>query len=114
MVIKSEYGKGLCYCLGLFIAHELWDVEGLEQRPESWFYGAADHLFQLRYEDAPTKYLAQRCKAFRIKCLTWRLPMFPKERPKNKDKLWAIAEAKILLRLIDKANGVKTERGMFE
>ena len=111
----SEFGKGLCYCLGLFLAHE----ENIHQYLESykstaysmWFYAAADHVSELRWEDAP-KGLKTRCKRFGNKVWNLRLPL--DNSATKEDFHWAVKEAKTLLRLIDKANGVQVEEGEYE
>ncbi len=62
MTKESEFGKGLCYCLGLFLAHKgriTSDVKtyksiGDGNRAYSmWFYGATDHLYEFDAENAP-------------------------------------------------------------
>lgn len=101
----SEFGTGLTYCLGLFLCHQERDTKVFSKPDEMWFYGAADHLFDFQADQAP-KGLKARCKRFREKCLTWRLAMGDNEPAEPKDKLWAINEAKVLLYLIDRANGI--------
>ena len=79
-----------------------------------WFYCAADHLFDFEPDHAPNKSLQKRCLNFQSKVITWRLPMDSKNNPTEKDRVWAIQEAKDLLRLIDRANGVPTQKGSWE
>ena len=119
----SEFGKGLCYNLGLFLAHtdrvnrelEIYKKIKDEKRAYSmWFYGAADHLCEFQWNQAPTKSLQKRCEAFQSKVLGWRLPMNEKNNATKKDYEWAIQEAKDLLRLIDKANKVAVIKGDWE
>ena len=121
--MKSEFGKGLCYNLGLFLAHadritkdlEVYKVIKDEPRAYSmWFYGSADHLYEFQWKQAPTKALQTRCKKFQSKVLGWRMPMNPKNNAKKKDFEWAIQEAKDLLRLIDKSHKVDTIKGQWE
>ncbi len=118
----SEFGKGYVYCLGLFLAHAdriLSDINaykaiGDEQRAYSmWFYSAADHLFDFDPQAAPTVELRQRCAAFKDRVLSLRLPT---DRPQatEKDYAWAVQEAKDILRLTDKANGIDTIKGSWE
>ena len=126
---KSEFGKGLTYCLGLFLCHSERDYvvrdgfaktkedkECLEiiTRPAMWFYGAADHLFGLQIPETLSESLQKRLRKFRAKVLSQRLPMDPKDNATEKDKAWAIQEAKDLLRLIDKFHGVKTQKGSWQ
>jgi len=129
-MMSSEFGKGLSYCLGLFLAHTeryKYDVIAYEEMASKtgsdymknhavglWFNGAADHLFELQCEEAPTVYLASRLARLQSKCLGWRCAMSDEDEPTEKDFRWAIQEAKDLLRLIDKANGVKVVKGDWE
>jgi len=55
----SEFGQGLTYCLGLFLAHE-WNLKemektyskvGLNDWVSIWFNGASDHLYDLEIPD---------------------------------------------------------------
>src|SRR5438552_18754349 len=64
-VEESEFGKGLSYCLGLFLAHAERD-----QRlgPELWFNGASDHLYDLQVDSAPEE-LRVRLTQFRARSL---------------------------------------------
>ncbi len=111
--MSSEFGKGLCYCLGLFLAHaEGWrwkDKKISENLIDSyagmWFMAASDHLYDIQIDYAP-KHLRKRIKRFSDKSINWRLDPTTEE-----NVLWAIQEAKDLLRLIDKANGIPTGRG---
>lgn len=120
----SEFGKGLCYCLGLFLEHgprynadrEAYKESskgGSDLGVEMWFYAAGDHLFEFQPEHAPEG-LKERCRTFRNKVLAFRLSFHGDVRPTEKDFDWAIQEAKELLRLIDSANGVPTEKGTWE
>lgn len=127
--MTSEFGQGLCYCLALFLCHSERDFivndgfaktkaekECLEiiNRTSLWFYGAADHLFDLEIpENLPTS-LKRRLKKFKGKVLCWRLPMGIQIESTKEDKYWAIQEAKDLIRLIDKHYGVKTQKGQWE
>ncbi len=121
---ESEFGKGLCYNLGLFLAHTERIIRDLEtykkiksnenRAYEMWFYGAGDHLYDFEWKSAPTKELQKRCKQFQNKILSWRLPI-GNEIKGNKEKYnWSIQEAKDLLREIDKANNIDTIKGDFE
>ena len=120
-ITTSEFGKGLTYCLGLFLCHSERDygrhgepVFGSEQRDvEMWFYGAADHLFDLEIPETLPELLHDRLSAFKNLCLTWRLPM-DSTPPTAKDKDWAINEAKELLRLVDETLGVATAEAQWK
>ena len=113
-VIESEFGKGLCYCLGLFLAHaDRGERDGsCIGCAEMWFNGAADHLFELQAESAPPE-IRGRVSEFQDKCLAWRLCFDGPEATKE-DKAWAIQEAKDLLLLIDQHNGVPVCKGSWE
>ena len=106
----SEFGKGLTYCLGLFLAHaerkKYLDDYGV------WFNGSADHLYEIDPSTLPSR-LKGRVNKFQNKCLEWRLS-FATQKPTKDDFEWAIQEAKDLLRLIDKNFGVKTKKGEWE
>jgi len=118
---KSEFGAGLSYCLGLFLAHaerykshiEMdfrkkhgWDTEVAWM----WFNGASDHLFDLIIPASLPKSLKRRLKRFQSYCLTRRdglthVPMT--------DIDYAVAEAKHLLLVIDKAYKIKAKQGDY-
>ncbi len=125
---RSEFGKGLAYNLGLFLAHaERFRFEELaytlsirdanvlaEQKarsPHIWFNGASDHLYDLRIRDAPTK-LRSRLKDFRAKCLAFGHGCEVK--PTEDNVYWAVKEAKELLLALDNAHGVKTMPAEFD
>lgn len=116
---ESEFGKGLTYCLGLFLAHaerythtkETYKQSGIDHDPAGvWFNSAGDHLFEIQWEQAP-RHLRKRIKRFADKCITWRNTFSNEKEPTEQDVNWAIQEAKTLLRLIDEANGIQTGAG---
>lgn len=125
---QSDYGKGLCYCLGLFLAHSDRFTADLEtwrkMRKKSprlfsdssachmWMNGASDHLSELQIQPAPQK-LWRRLKMLQRKCVDWGHGFLKKECT-PKDVYWSIQEAKDLLRLIDKSHRVKVEKGRWE
>lgn len=130
----SEFGRGLCYPLGLFLAHEgklhsmIDDYKEIaksakerghedyfnEQRAvEMWFNGAADHFFEFMPEFAP-RHLYRRCYELQKQCLHWRLPMNKAENPTKEDAEWALQEAKILLKEIDQAWVIPAVKGDYE
>jgi hypothetical protein len=117
---KSEFGQGLTYCLGLFLAHEeryindkrMYESSGIETHSAVaiWFYGAGDHLFDMVIPDNLSNNLKKRLSKFQNKVLEWRLPMDKKNIATEKNLFWAIEEAKELLRLIDNSMGIKTRK----
>jgi hypothetical protein len=119
----SEFGKGLCYCLVLFLAHaerykyerEIYKKAGLSTNytAQTWFNAASDHLCDFQWHKAPTVKLRIRCKEFSKKCLNWGhgFGLLSAQTPTEEDVSWAIQEAKDLLRLIDNAHKIKTEVG---
>lgn len=118
----SEFGKGYCYCLGLFLAHadrirqDLKDYERIGRKEEAyamWFYSAADHMFEFLPEYA-AKGLRKRSEKFRDRVLELRLPMDEGLAATESDYMWAVQEAKDLLRLTDRSYGVPTEKGQWE
>lgn len=116
----SEFGKGLCYCLGLFVAHSerKWpgatDTDFMKDHVwEMWFNGAADHLFEFMPECAP-KHLQQRCYELQDKCLGWRLCIDEACLATEDDAKWAIEEAKELLREIDMWNGIPVVKARWD
>jgi hypothetical protein len=118
---ESEFGKGLSYCLGLFLAHAERDFYLPKQLKEGrgdlegeiWFNGASDHLFELQVDSAPG-YLQDRLGRLQEKCIMWGHGFNPEFKPTIKDKEWAIGEAKFLLLAIDKYNNIPTKRGNYE
>jgi hypothetical protein len=127
----SEFGKGLTYCLGMFLAHgsvheaeynqKLYEKSGIEWIESHyvalWFNGASDHLYDIVIEFAPV-HLRERLKKFVDRCLDIGHGVYlMSDREKElglKDKVWAVQEAIDLLFEIDKANGVPVEKGDFE
>ena len=121
---SSEFGQGLTYCLGLFLAHaeRARDIKnsyskiGLKYQdmwPEIWFNGAADHLFDLVIPSTLSEGLQNRLKNFQSKCLHCRLCL-EVNAVTEEDVKWAIQEAKDLLRMIDQEYGIETIQGQWE
>lgn len=125
----SEFGKGLGYCLGLFLCHserkDLFDKETCKKLGKTkeeaendnasmWFYVAADHIFDLQIPNNLPKKLKERLSIFSGKVMGWRLPMDIENNAKKKDMNWAIQEAKDLLLEIDKFNGIKAVKGDWQ
>ncbi len=110
---RSQYGKGLCYCLALFVAH----AERIRDLPDeiyagTWFNSASDHLYELQVESAPP-HLRDRLSRFRDCCIDFGHG-FPTPGPTRRDVDGAIQEAKDLVRLIEEANGVPVLKGAWE
>ncbi|MEK6883329.1 MAG: hypothetical protein AABY22_27120 [Nanoarchaeota archaeon] len=119
MAKKSEFGAGLTYCLGLFLSHaERYDLDkrymqeikektgkdfGLLRLPSTWFNASSDHLYELQIPKNLSKELKKRLKNFQDKCLDLGHGdgLMGKIEVKEEDVIWAIEEAKELLRLID-------------
>ncbi len=120
--MTSEFGKGLTYCLALFLCHserEYWTrddskIKDIIDRAELWFNGASDHLYDLQIpKELPTT-LKKRLAEFQKKVLHWGHGFDMNNQPTKEDKIWAIQEAKDLIRLIDKYFRIKTQKGDFE
>ena len=118
----SEFGKGLVYCLGLFLCHSERDYliteqdkeKGIINTPHMWFYAAADHINELTIPQTISPKLRKRLIQFQHKVMHWRLPFGTRKNATEEDRQWAIQEAKDLLRLIDNHFGVKTQKGDWE
>ena len=99
----SEFGKGLTYCIGLFLAH----AERSDEICSLWFNGAADHLYELEIPD--NFILKKECLEWQEKCLRWRLKKYT-----EKDKIWALKQAIKFLLAWDKQNNIPCEKGDYE
>lgn len=125
---ESEFGKGLCYNLGLFLAHAEKDnilreralkkgLKGMEGIGDTiygmWFNGSSDHLYELEIPKNIPKEIQDRLKEFQDKCLDFGHGL-KMDNAKKEDVIWAIQEAKDLLRLIDKAHGIEVIKGDWE
>ena len=118
---QSEFGKGLTYCLGLFLAHADREMLKWERDPDGvqmWFNGASDHLYDLQVDSAPFL-LQKRLQVLKDKCLDWGhgsglMSVDKSDLPTKKDKAWALDEAKDLLYELDKANGIPVEKGQWQ
>ena len=117
---SSEFGKGLTYCLGLFLAHqektrEFERMESLTytRQWDLWFNGASDHLCDLQIPPNFPIALRRRLEEFQTKCLNWGHG-YNKPEAMKEDVWWAIREAKNLLIEIDKQFGIPTCKGQWE
>ena len=133
-VQMSDFGKGCAYCLGLFLAHEARILQDLqmfestaevmknkypdynvkEQASSMWFHSACDHLFGLVIPDKYNPELKLKIETFKDRCLSLRLPMGLEPTATIDDYNWAINEAKELLLLIDKEQGIECEKGEYQ
>jgi hypothetical protein len=107
---ESEFGKGLTYCLGLFLAHaerhrkEKGLIDGL--KPSIWFNGSSDHLYDLVIPNNLPLNLQKRLADLKDKCIEWGHGF---KIEATMDELnWSLEEAKELLRLIDEHHKIKT------
>lgn len=125
--MSSEFGKGLCYNLGLFLCHSerapmyskemagkmgFSEQETKRKNASMWFYGATDHMYELEIPEYLPTTLKRRLRKLVKTCFDNRMRMDDNVDPKIQQ--WAIQEAKDLLRLIDKFHGVKTKKGSWE
>lgn len=107
---ELEFGKGLTYCIGLFLSHkeryEPWvnsyKKNGLADKsiPMLWFSGASDHLYELVIPKSFNKKLKERINEFKDKCLDLGHGM-DWNKATDKDVKWSILEAKRILFEID-------------
>ena len=117
--LRSEFGQGLCYNLGLFLAHEgklhHLSAIGGPIMASTWFNGASDHLYDLQIPDNFPKELKEELKDFKDKVLDYGHGSgLMNDNVTDKDVLWALQEAKNLLRKIDEFHGIKTIKGEWE
>ena len=132
--MKSDFGKGCGYCLGLFLAHTGDFAKRLESSkiieadmkvkfPEynaemeassMWFYAAADHLYEFVIPDNLSAKFKRRAKKLEVFVFAKRLVMDSKDKPTKEDVFWAIDEAKELLRLLDEEHGIKTIKADYK
>lgn len=110
---KSDFGRGLTYCIGLFLAHaNLLKDSG---RPRTWFNGASDHLHELDTSllHGNSK-LSKEINEWVEKILKWG-PGFQCDEPTEEDVTWSLEKAIEFLRQIDeKLLKIKTVKGTWE
>lgn len=117
--MKSEFGKGLTYNLGLFLAHQdrFYDKRNKEDSsydklyPSLWFSGACDHLYELIIPKTFPKKLQKKIKDFESKVFKFRSFDYDAT---EKDIEWSLNEAKDILLDIDKQLGIKAIKGDYE
>ena len=116
---ESEFGNGLTYCIGLFLAHadriERYKKDGIDLHwAEMWFSGASDHLYGLDTSQITNSALRKKINKWKEKVLHWRHGL-PKLSATEKNVYWSLAMAKEFLRQIDeKMLKTKTIQGQWE
>ena len=116
MVETSEFGKGLTYCVGLFLAHAERKIHNTSTNRDYtlWFNGSSDHLYELDLSKIENELLKEQITNWQKKILHWGHG-FPKPTATEKDFLWSVQQAKDFLREIDDTLiGVKTIQGQWE
>jgi hypothetical protein len=105
---KSEFGRGLVYCIGLFLAHaerfRYYDEERRKKyvdRPVSWFNAASDHLFELDTSTIKDRELKRELEEWRDKVLHFGHG-FCEPYATKEDVTWSINRANEFLFRIDK------------
>lgn len=106
---ESEFGKGLTYCLGLFLAHA--EREIYHEDYNMWFNGASDHLYEIDADGYPDKI---QVKVDSLKSLALTFGHGITDTASKSDFNACIQDAKDLLLLIDKYHGVKTIKATWE
>ena len=113
---ESEFGCGLTYCIGLFLAHserEFFNT-GTNIDYSLWFNGASDHLYELDLSNVNNLSLRYQLNKWRTKVIHWghgHSEPFATEEDFN----WAIQQAKDFLLEIDiNIIGVKAIKGQCE
>ena len=115
MAETSEFGKGLTYCIGLFLAHAEREIHntGTDRDYHLWFNGASDHLYDLDLSKVEDKSLKEKL-VWREKILHWGHG-FSRPIATEKDFNWSVQQAKDFLREIDNiVIGIKTIQGQWE
>ena len=114
----AKFGRGLCYNLGLLLSHaeRIGDPTWIERTnksnrkdPSRWFNGVKDHLDELEIDLAPESVRDRLRNLMAVVGRGW-----IKEDLDLDMCEWTIQEAKDILRMIDEAHGVPTEKGDYE
>ena len=116
MAKTSEFGKGLTYCIGLFLAHAEREIHntGTDRDYALWFNGSSDHLYDLNLSKVKDKSLKGKILEWRQKILHWGHG-FSEPTATKEDFYWSVQQAKDFLREIDNILiGVKTVQGQWE
>jgi len=105
---QSDFGRGLVYCIGLFLAH------ASEAKNMLWIDAASDHLFELETLNIRDKKLKREIEDWREKVLNWRHGL-SRKRATEEQIDWAIEQAKTFLYRIDKKMlGVDAAKARWE
>lgn len=117
MMKKSEFGKGLTYCIGLFLAHKymfFYELQNNKVEPQIWFCAASDHIYELDTRNIQDKKLKDRIEAWMDKVMAFR-SKFHSPQATLGDIEYVLEEAAEILREIDeKLLWVKTIKGENE
>ena len=116
MAGTSEFGKGLTYCIGLFLAHAEREIHntGTDRDYALWFNGSSDHLYDLDLSKIKDLSLKIRLNDWRDKIIHWGHG-FSEPTAVEKNFNWSVQQAKDFLREIDNiVIGVKTIQGQWE
>jgi hypothetical protein len=111
---ESEFGSGVVYPLGLFLAHaERYQDEMSKDSHCAWTWvcASSDHLIDLKVDKIKNIKLKKRIKVFVDKCFEMR---GISHKATQQDVDWAIKEAKDILFEIDKIIGSKPIKGKWE
>jgi hypothetical protein len=109
---KSEFGDGLTYCLGMFLAHAEKDLDG-KFRGQLWFNAASDHLYGMNIPGNFPKELKDRLTKFRNDVLDKGHGSGMMKQFKEKDIQASLEEAKDLLLSIDRLFGIESNKGEY-
>jgi hypothetical protein len=111
---QSEFGKGLTYCIGLFLMHAERKFDTGLHDTQLWFNGASDHVYDLNIPEALPKGLQEKISSWRDKVLDLGHGSYLMKDVPVKERDWAIAEAKEILMAIDKHLKAEVVKGSWE
>lgn len=113
---ESEFGRGLTYCIGLFLAHserEFFNT-GTNRDYSLWFNGASDYLYELDLSKVKNISLRNQLNKWRTKVIHWGHGA-SEPFATDEDFNWAIQQAKDFLLEIDiNIIGVEAIKGQWE
>ena len=112
---ESEFGKGLTYCIGLFLAHAERKLCGDGDIDYGlWFNSSSDHLYELDTLIITDDDMKKRIEEWKHKVIHWGHGFSPPYATKE-DFQWSIEQAKgFLLEIDGKIMGVDTIKGSYE
>lgn len=120
----SEFGSGLLYPIGLFLKHaerhyHAKDVptkwpDGENGYWSMWWYGAADHLLDMRIPDSLPEAIRTKAKKLEGLALAYRLQMGETPSDNKERAAEAIELCQQILFEADKAIGVEPEKGDWQ